>query len=258
MRLTTIGTGTVAPSAKRVCAGVLVEFGTVRLLLDCGSGVTHRMAALGIDWMGITHLAITHFHPDHIADIPILIMAWRYGAMPARVAPIEVLGPPGTAKFLERLADAYGQWMREPGYPLTVREIPFGERMALPGGAYLGTYKVPHTEESIAYSLEFGGSRLVYTGDTGFDEGLAEWSAGCKVILSECSLPSVMAVAGHMTPEDCGALGALARPELLALTHFYPPVELEQIAGIVGQYYKGPLALATDGWWTQIEDSACS
>ncbi|MGI9077569.1 MAG: MBL fold metallo-hydrolase, partial [Gemmatimonadaceae bacterium] len=71
MRLTTIGTGTVSPSPTRVCAGVLIEFGTVRLLLDCGPGITHRMATLGIDWMGITHIAVTHFHPDHIADIPI-------------------------------------------------------------------------------------------------------------------------------------------------------------------------------------------
>lgn len=258
MRLTTIGTGTVAPSATRVCAGVLIEFGAVRLLLDCGPGVTHRMATLGIDWMGITHLAVTHFHPDHIGDIPILVMAWRYGSLPARATPIEILGPPGTADVVERLADAFGQWMREPGYPLTVREIPFGERTGLPGDAYLGTYKVPHTKESIAYSIECGGARLVYTGDTGFDSGLAEWSAGCNVMLSECSLPRAMAVAGHMTPEECGALGALARPGLLALTHFYPPVERENIAGIVGEYYKGPLALAADGWSTQIEDSACS
>lgn len=258
MRLTTIGTGTVSPSATRVCAGVLVEFGAVRLLMDCGAGVTHRMAALRMDWMGITHLAVTHFHPDHIADIPMLIMAWRYGTLPPRAAPIEILGPPGTANLVERLADAFGQWMREPGYPLTVREIPFNDRIDLAGEAYLGTYKVPHTEESIAYSIERGGTRIVYTGDTGFDGGLAQWSAGCNVMLSECSLPRSMTVAGHMTPEECGALGALAQPGLLALTHFYPPVEDEDIAGIVGSFYKGPIALATDGWSTHIEDSACS
>lgn len=216
------------------------------------------MAALGIDWMGITHIALTHFHPDHIGDLPLLVMAWRYGALPSRDAPVEVLGPPGTAALLERLADAYGEWMRQPGYPLTVREIAFGEEAHLPGGIQLRTYKVPHTDESTAYSVEHGGARVVYTGDMGYDNGVADWAAGCDVLLSECSLPRATAVAGHMTPDDCGTLGARAHPGLLALTHFYPPVEREDIAGIVGVSYNGPLVLATDGWCTLIEEQACS
>ena len=41
MRLVTLGTGTVALSAERVCSGQFVQAGDVTLLLDCGSGVTH-------------------------------------------------------------------------------------------------------------------------------------------------------------------------------------------------------------------------
>ena len=68
MRLTTLGTGTASPST-RVNAGHLVEAGAVTLLMDCGSGVAHRMGAIGANWLGITHLAITHFHPDHTLDL---------------------------------------------------------------------------------------------------------------------------------------------------------------------------------------------
>src|SRR3712207_5728590 len=104
MRLTTIGTGTAAPSAQRVNAGHLVEAGSVRLLIDCVSGVVPRMAALGIDWMGITHVAITHFHPDHTVDLATLIQAWRYGALPGRSAPVDLYGPPGARGFFGHLA----------------------------------------------------------------------------------------------------------------------------------------------------------
>ena len=47
MRLTTIGTGTAAPTPGRVQSGHFVDAGAVRLLLDCGSGVAGRMADLG-------------------------------------------------------------------------------------------------------------------------------------------------------------------------------------------------------------------
>jgi hypothetical protein len=42
---------------------------------------------------------------------------------------------------------------------------------------------------------------------------------------------------------------------MLALTHFYPPVEQVDIEGLVRRSYAaGPLALAHDGWDWQIEE----
>jgi ribonuclease BN (tRNA processing enzyme) len=254
MRLTTIGTGAVAPAAARVCPGHLVEAGDVTLLLDCGNGVVHRMAALGAPWTRITHLALTHFHTDHIGDVPLLMMAWRYGTLPPRSAPVDILGPPGTADLLSRLADAFGGWMRAPGYPVHVHELPPGDGVALGAGARLACRQVPHTPESVAYSVEAGGRRVVYTGDTAFDAELGRWAEGCDVLLAECSLPRALAVPGHLTPEECGALAALARPGLLALTHFYPPVERVDIRGLVAGAFDGAVALAADGWSIEIED----
>src|SRR2546423_9433007 len=131
MLLTTIGTGTVSPTAARVCAGHLDDAGNVRLLLDWGSGVLHRMAALGVDWTRIPHVALTHFHPDHICDLPLLVMAWRYGAMTPRRAPAELIGPVGTELLLARLAAAHADWLRPPELPWTAREVAPGEAAAL-------------------------------------------------------------------------------------------------------------------------------
>ena len=77
MRLTTVGTGTAAPSAGRVQSGHLIETDGVRLLLDCGSGIATRLADIGAPWSEITHLAISHFHADHVVDVPTLLYAWR-------------------------------------------------------------------------------------------------------------------------------------------------------------------------------------
>ncbi|HEU4629552.1 MAG TPA: ribonuclease Z [Gemmatimonadaceae bacterium] len=247
MRLTTIGTGTAAPSAHRVCAGHLVEAGAVRLLLDCGSGVVHRMAALGVEWSGITHVALSHFDNDHISDVGTLLIAFRHGQLPPRKAPCTIVGPPGTRALLERLATVAWSKLLTPGYPLTVSEVRPGEELALAEDVALAAHKTPHTEESVAYAVRAGGRRLVYTGDTGYDEGLAAWAGDCDLLLAECSLPPALAIPSHLTPEQVGRLARLARARRLVLTHFYPPVERTDVRAAVAREYGGYVALAADG-----------
>jgi ribonuclease BN (tRNA processing enzyme) len=254
MRLVTLGTGTVALSTTRVCAGHYVEAGDVRLLLDCGSGVTHRLAELGVPWRSITHVAITHFHLDHVSDLATLVFAWKYGDLPGRSAPLSLIGPQGTTALIGRIADAFGDWLRDPGFPITIVEMEPGAALDLGDGVAIRTTKVPHTEESVAYSIERGGRRIVYTGDTGYDPMVAEWARGSDVLLCECSLPTEMAIPSHLTPEQCGALAAAALPKHLVLTHFYPPIERRDVRALVAAHYAGPVSLAEDGSTFEIEE----
>ncbi len=254
MRLTTLGTGTVSLSPARVCAGHLVQAGDVRLLVDCGSGVVHRLVALGLDWAGITHVAFSHFHTDHISDFATLVQAWRYGQLPPRSAPLTIVGPTGTGGLLDRMAVLHGDWLRHPGFPVTVIELAPGARQPLGDGVEIGCTKVPHTEESVAYSITRGAARLVYTGDTGYDPMFAEWARGADLLLCECSLPEELAIDAHMTPARCGALAAAALPRHLVLTHFYAPVERTDVRGAIAAHYAGPVSLADDGSTFEIEE----
>ena len=126
--------------------------------------------------------------------------------------------------------------------------MPPGAERQLGPGVVLTSRKVPHNEESVAYSVSGHGRRVVVTGDTSFDAGLGAWAAECDVLLCECSLPDALALPTHLTPRQCGALAASARPRLLALTHFYPPVEREDILAQVAESFSGPVALCEDGW----------
>jgi ribonuclease BN (tRNA processing enzyme) len=252
MRLTTVGTGTVAPHPARVGSGHLVQSGSVTLLMDCGSGVVHRLAALGLPWQEITHIAITHFHGDHIADLAMLCYAFKYGQEPARTAPLNILGPVGTRDLMDRLALVFGSWLHAPGYPLTVRELEARAMCRLGDDVTLATHPVPHTPESMAYSISTEERRVVYTGDTGFDQAVAEWASGCDVLLTECSLPDSLAMSSHCTPREAGAMAAIAECRHLVLTHFYPPVEAVDIVAEVTSKYRGVVTLATDGWFLDL------
>ena len=69
MRLTVLGTGTIAFSPTRSCAGYYIEAGNAKVLVDCGAGTARRLAELEVPWREITHVALTHFHIDHHADL---------------------------------------------------------------------------------------------------------------------------------------------------------------------------------------------
>jgi len=255
VRITTIGTGTAAPHPARAQSGTLIESGDVKLLIDCGSAVVTRMAQLGLPWAGITHVANTHFHADHTSDIATLIYGWRYGLLPPRSEPVELIGPPGWTALLEAMKAVFGETLLEPPPPITVTELPPEIVHPLGEGVALQSLKVPHTPESVAYSVSGRGRRVVVTGDTGFDPALALWAEGCDVLLCECSLPDALALPTHLTPRQCGTIAAIARPKRLVLTHFYPPVEAEDIAGQVAEHFDGAVVCCHDGWSLELEES---
>ena len=124
----------------------------------------------------------------------------------------------------------------------------------LAGDVALHRHKVPHTDESVAYSVTGRGRRVVVSGDTGFDPALAVWAEGCDVLLCECSLPDSMALPTHLTPRQCGAMAAIAQPKRLVLTHFYPPVEAEDIESQVAEHFGGTVIRCHDGWSLDLEE----
>jgi ribonuclease BN (tRNA processing enzyme) len=245
LTLVTVGTGTVAPSPTRAGPAHWVERGDVRLLMDCGAGATHRLAEFGLTWEQVSHVALTHFHPDHFGELPALLFALRHATK--RVDPLVILGPAGTVRLLKGLAEGYGDWILDPGFPIGILDVQAGEPFPLSPDVMLEVHSTPHTPESVALAVTAPEGRLVYTGDTGPSEELATWAAGCDLLLAECSLPDGHTVEGHLSPGTVGRLAAGARPRRLVLTHLYPQNEGLDVCAMVRAHFKGPVALAADG-----------
>lgn len=248
MRLTIVGSGTAAPEPARVCSGYFVDDGATRVLLDCGPGVVHHLARFDLAWSDLDHVAITHFHNDHLGDLPMLLFALKWGVDRRRTAPLTLWGPVGLKERLGRLADALGDHVTDPGFPLTVRELEPGATAELGSGLELRTAKTPHTDESLAFRLAGSAGDLGYTGDTGPSEGVARFLAGCRALIAECSLPDDAAIPTHLSPGSLAAMARIAAPGRLLVAHVYPALEaLEPLRLLREAGWRGTSARAVDG-----------
>ena len=95
MILTVLGSGTLVPDHRRHSPAFLLSEGNARLLLDCGSGILDGMDRYGVAWSKLTHIALSHFHTDHIGGLAPLMFALSHGVVPARTTPLSIVGPPG-------------------------------------------------------------------------------------------------------------------------------------------------------------------
>src|SRR6185312_6646259 len=75
-----------------------VSRGNLKILFDCGAGALHRLAQFGLPWHQISHVVLSHFHPDHWGELPMLVYALKYTTVPPRTEPLVILGPTGVSR----------------------------------------------------------------------------------------------------------------------------------------------------------------
>ncbi len=248
MELVVVGSGTAAPDAMRVGSGYFLRVGTSRVLLDCGPGVVHHLARFDLPWPELTHLCISHFHTDHVGDVAALIFALKYGQLEPRTQPLTVYGPAGTRKFFRKLAAAFGDYIKEPGFTIDIVELKTSKRVPLNDVAHISAARTPHTDVSIAFRIDGPQSSFGYTGDTDHDVDVGSFLQALDCLVTECSLPDELAMAGHMTPSRVATFARVALPKRILLTHMYPQLPRDQVVDLVRRAgWEGEVLLAEDG-----------
>ncbi|RLF48539.1 MAG: MBL fold metallo-hydrolase, partial [Thermoplasmata archaeon] len=70
----------------RATGGIYIEDGRTKLHIDPGPGALVQMKKYGINPMKIDALLISHCHPDHYVDAPVIIEAMSKGGKKKRGA----------------------------------------------------------------------------------------------------------------------------------------------------------------------------
>jgi ribonuclease BN (tRNA processing enzyme) len=251
--LTVLGSGTCVPNHARHSPAFHLDVGTSRLLLDCGPGTLHGFDAHRVRWAELTHVAVTHFHTDHVGDLPAVLFALKNAAQPRRTAPLTLIGPLGLGSFLRGLAGVFGDHVVSSGFELPVVEVVPGVAYADPRGDFvLEACATPHTDESVAYRVSGAWGTVGYTGDTGPSDEVASFLRGCDVLVGECALGDPPPMDRHLSPVLLAELAAVADPDLLVVTHVYPPLSPDEAVRLVRERFQGATVAGRDGMAVRI------
>jgi len=231
------------PYERRGSSGYALRLSTSTVLLDCGSGTTWKLEKVGINYLEIDHIFISHRHPDHTADLVPFLFATRYASKLERRTPLIIYGGKGFEDFFLALQEAYKDWIVPSS--LQIREI---EEGILKFEDFTVTAKETlHMEGSLAYRIESEGKSLVYSGDTDYSDSLIELSKDADVLVIECSFPDEESkVKGHLTPREVGKIAKEAGVKKLVITHLYPICDEVDVIGALKDKYKGEVVIAED------------
>jgi ribonuclease BN (tRNA processing enzyme) len=239
----------------RASSGYLVWVdGVSRVMIDAGGGTFSRFHEAGAAIEDLQLLALSHFHPDHSAELPALL--WP------RNGSLRVSGPSGSAGFpslpdyLDGLFGPEGVFRvlnaRFEFMPVTVAV----EQQA-PSTVYqdslltVTALGVPHGNvPTLAYRIEFGSRSLVLSSDqNGSDPRFVEFARNADVLLVHFAgsefgtgLPAQL----HAKPSVWGQIATQADVGRLVLSHIMANGDLETNLEFLQENYKGLLTVGED------------
>jgi ribonuclease Z len=190
-----------------------------RVLIDCSGNPVVRLKQAGIDPNSLTDLILTHFHPDHVAGVPSLLMSmWLLG----RRSPLDIYGLHYTLDRIEKLMGFY-EWDQWPEFfPTIFHRLP-AERMTLAldcGEFRIFSSPVSHLIPTIGLRIEAtqGKRVLAYSCDTQPCESVVELAAGAEILIHEATGEHQ----GHSSASQAGSAAARAKVGALYLIHYDP------------------------------------
>ncbi len=272
MIVTLLGTGSPLPDANRAGPATLVQAGGLNLLVDCGRGVSMRLAAAGIPGPGFLHqVLLTHLHSDHVTDFNDLVtMRWAMSMAPS---PLPVAGPPGTGTFadrtLEMLRDDIGyrlahhedlSWDPSCEVVEVLDDELHSEALAAQGVQVLAA-PTDHrpVAPTVGYRITHEGTSVVCAGDTVPCPGLDRLVDGADVyvqtvvrddLIQAFGVPRLVDVCDyHSTVEQAAQTAARGGVRTLVLTHMVPapmPGDEQQWIDLAAAHFDGEIVLGAD------------
>lgn len=245
--VTILGSGTCVPSLERSSCSVLVEIKGAKILIDCGPGTIRRLLENGTKIYDISHILLSHFHPDHTGELIPFLFSNKYPDASYRQIPLSIIAGIGLAEFYGGLKKVFGHWIDLAPNSLNMVEIYKNNHLEYFNDFILEVVSVEHNAESLAFKITGGkGTSLVYSGDTDYCENLINIAVNTNLLICESALPDELKVKGHLTPSEAGEIATKANVKQLLLTHFYPECDNNDIELQCRKTYSGPLFLARD------------
>lgn len=247
-KATILGSGTCIPRLERSSCSVLVEADRSKILLDLGPGTMHRLLKYGQTIFDLSHIFLSHFHPDHSGELVSLIFATKYPDSQRRKSELALFGGRGFRRLYKGLQSVYGEWITLPPEQLSLHELDVQSHQTLEFEDFTMTVRpMSHRPESLAVRIEGrDGNSVVYSGDTDVDDNLTELARNADLFICESAFPDELKSPGHLSPGAAARIAAQADVKRLVLTHLYPACDKVDIVKQARNAYKGEIIVAED------------
>jgi ribonuclease Z len=202
MKFTILGAGPGLPHPDYNLSGIVVSNDKHNFLLDCGEGISKQLLRHGFDKNYLDAILISHYHPDHVTGIYMLIQMLY---LQNRKKPLHIFLPERSQAFLDSLHMYYTFEERLPFeiktfdmlnvqgiYP----EITIAVNDHLDGyKPFMNKHGYPNAMLSYSISITNNGKKLLYTSDLNSFDKIEKLINSSNVILVDALHPEAMLIA---------------------------------------------------------------
>ena len=262
-----LGTSAAVPSVTRDNTSLVFVGDGGTILVDCGGSPVQKLRRAGVDPLSLTHVVVTHLHPDHAYGLPALIHNLR---QLGRLASLGILCRPEHVDALKTLLDVFGLMKPSGMFPLEFAAA--GCAIGAPGlvsgslaltTAYNDHGRMPNLAVRIDVAGNGAGARapraVVYSSDTAPCAAVAELAHGADTLIHDATFPERArgSSGGHSTyigfdsvstAAEAGGVAHEAGVRRLILTHFDADYhdELEAMACEARARFAGSVEIARE------------
>lgn len=221
---------------------VISEEGVV--LIDCVGSPKVRLEQAGIDLDSITDLILTHFHPDHVSGVPLLLTNMWLGG---RKKPLRIYGLHHCLERIEDVMSLYN-WDKWPGFfPVAFHRLPDSEFIHVLDKGNVRFFASPmrHLVPTLGLRMEntANGKIAVYSCDTEPCPSIVRLATGADILIHEAAGAEL----GHSSASQAGSVAREAEVGKLVLIH-YPNQDNdpEKLVKQAKETFQGDVILAED------------
>jgi len=219
MQLRFVGCGDAFGSGGRFNTCFHVIGKTVNFLIDCGASSLPALKRQGVARDDIDLVLITHFHGDHFAGLPFLLLDAQFTR---RTRPLVIAGPEGIETRLTQAMEVMFEHSSQtkPRFDLSVMALKPGETRSF-GAVNVTPFAVVHGDSGgphLAYRIEAEGRVIAYSADTEWTETLIPAARDADLFIAEAYYYDRI-VKNHLSLKTLEAHLPEIKAKRLILTH---------------------------------------
>jgi len=241
-KMTFLGTANAVPDEHHENTHLVIEGENRVILIDCVGSPVVRLQKAGIDLSRLTDIILTHFHPDHVSGVPLLLMdLWLLG----RREPLNLYGLNQTLDKLEGVMDLYG-WQDWPNFfPVHFHRLQARKMTMVMENPDFHIFASPvkHLIPTIGLRVESAqGGKMAYSCDTEPCPEVVELAANTDFLIHEASGKAN----GHSSAAQAGQVASQANTRALYLIHYPTNAMAQKLIPEAQTTFSGDVYMAED------------